>query len=662
MRSCFNLAARDKREGETVMRRRTRKDVGSNLHRRVALAERAIWCVERLEDRQLLTGNPIVTVATNYGNFQIELFPTAAPATVANFLTYVDDGAYSDSVFHRSVPGSVVQTGGYLSASTTFSGSTSQFVPLTTNAPISLEYGIPNTLGTVAMARGSAANSATSQWFVNLANNSSTYAPGGSDANGYAVFGVIINGGLSVLQQINSQPIDNVDSGTFSQLPLSAANQLAVISSIKVDSIDGTVFTDVNANGQLDAGEPPLGGRTVFINNDGSGVPDANNPSTVTDANGNYTFIGLAPGTYTVQEVLPANANLTTPAQTVTVAANATASGVDFGERPSISGAVFTDFNKTGHDDAGDLGVSGRTVFINNDSSGVPDANNPSTTTDANGNYYFTNLAPGSYNVVEVVPAGVTLTTPASQAITVTTGRTALGVNFGEAPAPLNTNQRFVIQLYHDLLGRNAEPQALQYWPSVIANGQPRSAIVLDIEGSQEYHNDVVNGLLELYLHRAADAPSLAAGSTFLAVGGTSEQLSADLIGSPEYYQTRGGSTTQGFLNALFSDALHRAPDAVTVNALAGADFSQASVRLAAANAIFGSDEYLSDLVNYPNNNSSGGFVPFGWYPAYLGRGAESGAVSSITTMLHAGVPDQQILAGILGSDEYFGRAQSAAE
>lgn len=618
--------------------------------------------IERLEDRQLLTGDPIVTVVTNYGDFQIELFPSAAPQTVANFLTYVNDGVYSDSIFHRSVPGSVVQTGGYLSASTTFS-STSQFVPITTNAAIPLEYHIPNTLGTVAMARGSDPNSATSQWFVNLIDNSKAYAPGGTDPNGYAVFGVIINGGMSVLQKIGSVPVDNADNGTFSQLPLDSGNQLVVISSIKVDSIDGTVFTDANGNGQLDAGEPALGGRTVFINNDGSGVPDANNPSTVTDVNGNYTFTGLVPGTYTVQEVLPANASLTTPAQTVTVSSNATVSGINFGDRPSISGTVFTDFHNTGHDDTGDLGVSGRTVFLNIDGSGAPDANNPSTTTDSNGNYYFANLAPGSYTVVEVVPAGVTLTTPASRTATVTTGQTALAVNFGEAPPPLTTDQRFVIQLYHDLLGRDAEPQALQYWPSLIAGGQPRSVIVLDIEGSQEYRNDVVNGLFELYLHRAADSAALTAGSALLAAGGTVNQLSAGLVGSLEYFQTRGGGTNQGFLNSVFSDTLHRAPDAATINALAGADFSQAAVRTAAANAVFGSDEYLSDLVNYPPSPINGSpFVPFGWYPAYLGRDAESAAVSNITTMLHAGVPDPQIIAGILGSDEYFGRAQSATE
>lgn len=619
--------------------------------------------IERLEDRRLLSGNPIVTVDTDYGNFQIELFPTAAPQTVANFLTYVNDRVYNDAIFHRSAPGSVEQTGGFLSASTTFT-STSQFLPITTNAAIPLEYNLPNTLGSVAMARGSDPNSATSQWFVNLANNSNLYAPGGSDAHGYAVFGQVINGGMAVLNAISALPVDNADNGTFSQLPLGPNNQLAVISSVTVDSIDGTVFTDLNANGQQDTGEPGIAGRTVFINNDGSGVPDANNPSTVTNASGNYTFTGLAAGAYTIQEVLPPNTILTTSGQTVTVSADATDSGVSFGERPSISGTVFSDFNKSGHFDTGDLGVSGRTIFLNNDGSGAPDSNNPSTTTDANGNFFFSGLAPGSYTAAEVLPAGVTLTTPATKAVTVQTGQTALAVDFGEAPPALTANQQFIVQVYHDLLRRNAEPQALQYWAGLIASGQPRAVVVLEIEQSQEHLNDVVNGLFQLYLHRAADSAALTADTAFLASGGTAEGLSVDLVSSPEYYQARGGGTNSGFLAALYSDALHRPPDPGTQSALASYDFSQVASRVLVARVVFGSSEYQGDLTSYgPEiNNRTSGYVAYGWYEAFLDRDAESAAVASVVSMLHAGATDQQIIAGILASDEYFGLSQNAVD
>jgi hypothetical protein len=89
---------------------------------------------EQLEARWALSGDPIVTVDTNYGDFQIELFPAAAPQTVANFLSYVTSGAYTDSIFHRSEQPSalnpndigIIQSGGFTSASTTYT-SVSQF-------------------------------------------------------------------------------------------------------------------------------------------------------------------------------------------------------------------------------------------------------------------------------------------------------------------------------------------------------------------------------------------------------------------------------------------------------------------------------------------------------------------------------------------------------
>ncbi|MGH7136247.1 MAG: peptidylprolyl isomerase, partial [Pirellulales bacterium] len=505
--------------------------------------------LELLETRSMLDSNPIVTVDTNFGNFQIELFPTAAPQTVANFLSYVNDGAYNDVIFHRSVPGFVEQTGGYLSPTNTFSGSTSQFTPITTNAAIPLEYNLPNLLGTVAMARDSSTGSATSQWFVNLADNSQTNGP--SNNGGYAVFGQVISG-MSVLYTIAGFPVDNVDGGTFSQLPVATGSQLVRITSTTVDSIDGTVFTDVNGNGVLDSGEPGLAGRTVFLNRDGSGVPDANNPSTATNSNGNYSFSGMASGTYTVSEVTPASGSLTTPLETVTVIAGSTTSGVNFGERPAIVGTVFSDANKDGQLDGGELGLSGRTVLLNIDGSGVADGNNPSTTTNSNGVYYFSDLAPGSYTVDEVVPSGVTLTTSASATAVVRAGLTALGVNFGEVPPPFTPDQNYIEQLYHDFLGRVAEPAGMHYWNNMMTAGVTRAVIAQDIEGSQEFHSDTITGFYEYYLHRAPDAGALTAFNTFLSAGGTPQQIAVGLTSSPEYFQGRGGGTDQGFLNALY--------------------------------------------------------------------------------------------------------------
>jgi cyclophilin family peptidyl-prolyl cis-trans isomerase len=388
--------------------------------------------IEWLEQRSLLTSNPIVTVDTNFGNFQIALRPDAAPNTVANFLSYVESGAYTDSIFHRSVPGFVEQAGGFTSASTTFT-STSQFTTIPTSAPVSLEYNLPNVVGSVAMARTSDPNSATDQWFVNLVNNSTTLGPGGSDQYGYTVFGQVIGNGMQVLNAIAALNVDTSESSPFNQLPLGSNNTLVRISSVAIDSIDGTVFSDTNGNGVLDSGEQGVAGRTMFVDLHGTGVFQAGDPTATTDSSGNYSFTGIAAGTYKVYEELPANVSLTMPSQTVTVAANQTASGVNFAEQISISGTVFKDTNGDGALSSGETAIAGQTVFLNIDNSGAPDNNNPSTITDANGKYSFSDLPAGTYKVAVVAPSGTTITTTNLTA-TITAGGTAKTINIGEQP------------------------------------------------------------------------------------------------------------------------------------------------------------------------------------------------------------------------------------
>jgi len=319
---------------------------------------------ELLEARCFLSADPIVTVDTNFGNFKLELFASAAPKTVANFLTYVDSGAYNNSIIQRdatsdgSATGSpfVIQGGGYTTSSTTFT-SGSQLTAVTPGATVPDESHADNpnnpninTTGTIAMALSSGPNSGTNQWFINLANNS--FLDGTSDGGPFTVFGQVIDNGMSTVINPTVAKLTGGNNGGYpsENPPVAVSNQLVVISSMTVDSIDGTVFTDTNGNGTMDSGETGIAGRTVFLNNDGTGAPDASNPSTTTDANGNYSFSGLTAGTYTVSEVLPGGVTLTTPTQTVTVAANQTASGANFGENPNVvpagtiaaSGTTFT--------------------------------------------------------------------------------------------------------------------------------------------------------------------------------------------------------------------------------------------------------------------------------------------------------------------------------
>ena len=137
-------------------------------------------------------GNPQFTLKTNFGDVIIELYPNAAPVTVANALAYVSSGFYDGLLFHRVIPGFVAQGGGF---------ATGQAYQAPPYAPIVLESnnGLFNDRGTIAMARTDAANSATSQFFINLVDND--FLNYSASAPGYAVFGKVVTG-LSVVDAI----------------------------------------------------------------------------------------------------------------------------------------------------------------------------------------------------------------------------------------------------------------------------------------------------------------------------------------------------------------------------------------------------------------------------------------------------------------------------
>ncbi len=127
----------------------------------------------------------MVTFETTLGDFTIELYPDKAPITVENFLKYVDDGHFDGTVFHRVIPGFVIQGGGLVDDMT----------QKQTRAPIENEAanGLKNLRGTLSMARTNEVNSATSQFFVNLVDNAFLDHQGPRNF-GYAVFAKVVEG------------------------------------------------------------------------------------------------------------------------------------------------------------------------------------------------------------------------------------------------------------------------------------------------------------------------------------------------------------------------------------------------------------------------------------------------------------------------------------
>jgi cyclophilin family peptidyl-prolyl cis-trans isomerase len=165
-----------------------------------------------------LAAEPQVDLRTSAGTIRLELYPEKAPKTVENFLKYVRDGHYNGTIFHRVIPGFMIQGGG-------FTADMAQ-KPVRPPVPIESKNGLKNDVGTVAMARTSDPNSATAQFFVNINNNAFLNYPG-QDGNGYTVFGKVVEG-MDVVNKIAAVPTGN--KGGHQNVP----NQAVVIESAKV--------------------------------------------------------------------------------------------------------------------------------------------------------------------------------------------------------------------------------------------------------------------------------------------------------------------------------------------------------------------------------------------------------------------------------------------
>jgi peptidyl-prolyl cis-trans isomerase B (cyclophilin B) len=162
-----------------------------------------------------------VELETSMGNFTIELDTDAAPATVENFLAYVEAGHYTDTVFHRVIAGFMVQGGGY----------TTSFDKKPVREPVKNEAdnGLKNVVGTVAMARTGDPHSATAQFFVNISDNGFLDHSGKNDRGwGYCVFGKVVDG-MDVVDEVKG-----VETGSKGPFKKDAPQEDVVIKSAKL--------------------------------------------------------------------------------------------------------------------------------------------------------------------------------------------------------------------------------------------------------------------------------------------------------------------------------------------------------------------------------------------------------------------------------------------
>ncbi len=163
---------------------------------------------ENPNDKASKKENPVVVLETSLGTIKIELFSDAAPISVKNFLDYVESKHYDGTIFHRVIPGFMVQGGGF----------TADMKQKQTKAPIKNEAGngLKNMRGTLAMARTNDPDSASSQFFINVADNDFLNRERAQDGVGYAVFGKVTEG-MDVVDKIVAVKTKNV--GPYQNVP-----------------------------------------------------------------------------------------------------------------------------------------------------------------------------------------------------------------------------------------------------------------------------------------------------------------------------------------------------------------------------------------------------------------------------------------------------------
>ena len=208
--------------------------------------------------------------------------------------------------------------------------------------------------------------------------------------------------------------------------------------------------------------------------------------------------------------------------------------------------------------------------------------------------------------------------------------------------------QKYIQEIYRDLFNRQAEPDGREFWGGLLTAGVPRSAVdhgILAESIPEEFQKDTVNALYQQYLHRAPDSAGKKFWTAYLfSGGGTIEGMSISLVGSAEYFQTRGGGTNGGFLHVLYQDVLHREADSEGLSYFSNLLTNGYSAAEIAA-ALFSSAEYRGVLID-------------ALYEKLLDRPADPDGLASFATELAAGATEESIIVQLLSSDEYFAKPQ----
>jgi hypothetical protein len=243
-------------------------------------------------------------------------------------------------------------------------------------------------------------------------------------------------------------------------------------------------------------------------------------------------------------------------------------------------------------------------------------------------------LTVGPHTITAVYGGDTNFTSSPSSALTQTVNQAALSGT---------PNQKYVTQLFRDILGREPDPSGLMHFAGQLdMNQASRAQVALIIETTLEARTKQVQDLYMQFLGRQADPIGLDLSTRFLGTGGSTVKLRSTIIGSPEYFQSRAGGTNDGFLSAVYRDVLKRAADSVG-QSLGGQALASGIDHIKFAEVVFDSPEGQQDLVQ-------------NLYEQFLHRPADGIGMSNSTAALQHGIHEEQISMVIFGSDEYFGR------
>ena len=302
----------------------------------------------------------------------------------------------------------------------------------------------------------------------------------------------------------------------------------------------------------------------------------------------------------------------------------------------SLSGTIFFDYNCNGILDSGELGLPGRTVFLDLDHSGQLDPGDPSAVTAGDGSFQFTGLTPGSYLVREqIIYDNIALTSSASQVINAEAD--VSGINFGNVPynpafpvypsadlfagnAKAGAATSYVSGLYLAVLGRNADPTGLSFWANALEAGMPASEAAYLFVNSVEHRQDEVSFYYQSFLGRAPD-PASVTWVNMLLNGSGEAAVVERILTSQEYTAKHADNGT--FVNDLYFQLLGRQADS------SGLAFWEQALTSEVSRATV-----VADLLN---SQESAELASQSFYAAFLHRAPDKGGDNNWVGQLRSG-------------------------